>query len=152
LTVGLSILFFLLLVPGWWLALRDRPGAYTWTIMSTIIVGSLITFRSATANQTILYLPLFFFFKRLFLRNHSDPRPGSSTQPTSSRLVKDWLPVGVALIEIGLAVLMWGVFVATLEGNWENVMLHGLLPALMLLIYALDWRALWRTAQAREPQ
>jgi hypothetical protein len=152
LTVGLSILFFLLLLPGWWLALRDRPGAYTWAIMSTIIVGSLITFRSATANQMILYLPLFFFFKRLFLPNHSDPMPGSSAQRTPGPFAKGWMSITVALIEIGLAVLMWGVFIATLEGNWENIMLHGLLPALVLLVYAVDWRALLHTAHAEEIQ
>ena len=45
---------------------------------------------------------------------------------------------------------MWIIFVTTLEGNWEHTMMHGLLPALMLLLYALDWRALWRTAQAQE--
>ena len=122
LTWGLSLIFFLTLLPGWWLAWRGRPGAYTWAVLSTLVVGSLVTFRSATANQVILYLPLFFFFHRL----------------TS--------PVAPALLEIGLAVLMWGVFAATLAGNWENIMLHGLLPALMLLLYAADWRALWRVA------
>jgi len=97
--------------------------------MSTLIVGSLITFRSATTNQMLLYLPLFFFFRRL-------PQPRSN--------------VIAVLVEVGLAVLMWSVFVVTLEGNWENVMMHGLLQALLLLLYALDWRALWRTAQLRE--
>ena len=142
LTVVLSILFFLTLLPGWWLALRDQPGAYTWTIMSTIIVGSLITFRSATANQMILYLPLFFFFRRLMLL------PPHKTKTSRERL---WIPLVIALIQIGLAVLMWDVFIATLEGNWEHVMMHGLLPALMLLFYVIDWRALWHTA-TREVQ
>jgi hypothetical protein len=152
LTVGLSILFFLLLLPGWWLALSDRPGAYTWAIMSTIIVGSLITFRSATANQMILYLPLFFFFKRLFLPNHPDPIAGSSAQRTPGHFANGWISVTIALIEIGLAVLMWGVFIATLEGNWEHIMLHGLLPALVLLVYVVDWRALLRTAHTEKVQ
>ena len=63
-----------------------------------------------------------------------------------------WNNIVVALIEVGLAVLMWGVFIAMLEGNWEHVMMHGLLPALMLLLYAIDWRALWRTAMEVEQQ
>jgi hypothetical protein len=129
LTVGLSAFLFLALLPGWWLAWRSRPGAYTWAIMSTLIVGSLITFRSATTNQVILYLPLFFFFQRLTVRR--------------AALI-------AALIELGLAIFMWGVFAATLEGNWELVMMHGLLPALMLLLYAADWRGLWRAAEAVE--
>ncbi|MBN1221446.1 MAG: DUF2029 domain-containing protein [Anaerolineae bacterium] len=133
LTVGLSALFFLALLPGWWLALRGWPGAYTWAIMSTLIVGSLITFRSATTNQVILYLPLFFFFRRLTLYS-----PFRATK---------WINPTVVLIEVGLAVLMWGTFMALLEGNWEHVMMHGLVPALLLLLYAFDWRALWRTAQ-----
>jgi hypothetical protein len=146
LTAVLSLLFFLTLLPGWWLALRPSPslspvneggvgGGYTWAIMSTLIVGSLITFRSATANQMILYLPLFFFFRRLTPLSRGGVQEGSR-----------WNDIVVALIEVGLAVLMWGVFIATLEGNWEHVMIHGLLPALMLLLYAIDWRALWQTA------
>ncbi|RME73913.1 MAG: DUF2029 domain-containing protein, partial [Chloroflexi bacterium] len=92
LTPILSVLFFLALLPGWWLALRDRPGGYTWAVMTTLVVGSLITFRSATTNQVILYLPLFFFFRRL-----TGPRA----------------PLAALLVEIGLAVWMWGVFALT---------------------------------------
>ena len=129
LTVGLSLLFFAALLPGWWLALRGRTGAYTWAIMTTLIVGSLITFRSATTNQLILYLPLFFWFQRLVFRRAN---------------------LAIGAIELGLAVFMWAVFAATLEGNWEHVMMHGLLPALLLLLYAADWRALWRSAESQE--
>jgi hypothetical protein len=143
LTMILSLLFFLTLLPGWWLALRGQLGAYTWAIMSTLIVGSLITFRSATTNQMILYLPLFFFFRRLMLF------PPGKTKSSGESL---WIPFVIVLIEIGLAVLMWGVFMATLEGNWEHVMMHGLLPALLLLLYAIDWRALWHTAREEQRQ
>ncbi len=132
LTLGFSILFFVCLLPGWWLAWRGRPGGYTWAIHSTLIVGSLITFRSATTNQVILYLPLFFFFYRL--------SPGRSRNTV------------VALSQVGLLLLMWGVFALTLKGNWEEVMMHGLLPALMLLLYAVDWRGLWLAARHFEIQ
>lgn len=125
LTPLLSGLFFLALLPGWWFAFRGRPGAYTWAVMSTLIVGSLITFRSATTNQVILYLPLFFFFQRL---------------PASKATLIAFLT------QIGLLVLMWSTFVVLLDGNWEHTMMHGLLPALMLLLYALDWRKLRRGA------
>jgi hypothetical protein len=131
LVVALSALFCLALLPGWWLALRGQPGGYTWAVLSTLIVGSLVTFRSATANQVILYLPIFFFFRRL-----AGHRAALVT----------------ALVEIGLAVAMWGAFAAALEGNWEHVMMHGLLPALMLLLYIADWRGLWHTAWEIETQ
>ncbi len=131
-TVILSGLFFLMLLPGWWFAWRNRPGAFTWAVMTTLIVGSLITFRSATANQAILYLPLFFFFRRIQLAH----------QPALVSL----------FIQLGLMVFMWGVFAITLDGNWEHVMMHGLLPALMLLLYVIDWRGLWHTAQKIEPR
>jgi hypothetical protein len=131
LVVALSALFCLALLPGWWLALRSQPGGYTWAVLSTLIVGSLVTFRSATANQVILYLPIFFFFRRL-----TRHRPALTA----------------ALVEIGLVVMMWGTFAATLEGNWEHVMMHGLLPALALLLYAADWRGLWYTACEVETQ
>jgi hypothetical protein len=129
LTLVLSLLFFAALLPGWWLALRGRPGAYTWAIMTTLIVGSLITFRSATTNQVILYLPLFFFFQRLTFRR--------------ANLV-------IVLIELGLVVFMWAVFIATLAGNWEHIMMHGVLPALLLVLYIVDRPALWRAAKSQE--
>lgn len=133
LTAILSALFFLALLPGWWLAIWGRPGGYTWAIMSTLIVGSLITFRSATTNQVILYLPLFFFFYRLSNMSIAERAAGAR-------------PIIIAAIAVGLAIFMWAVFAITLDGNWEHVMMHGLLPALMLLLYVADWRALWRTA------
>jgi hypothetical protein len=136
LTLALSIIFFLLLLPGWWFGWRNRRGGYTWAIMSTLIVGSLITFRSATTNQVILYLPLFFFFRRLVL---------------FPPLKKKWINSVIAFIEIGLFMFMWGVFLFLIEGNWEHVMMHGLLPAILLVIYVIDWRALWRTGQAESP-
>ena len=146
LTVVLSAIFFLALLPGWWLAVRSAPrlpgvlavdGPYTWAIMSTLIVGSLITFRSATTNQVILYLPLFFFFHRL----------SHFLSPDEKKRVGDRLGnIMAALVEIGLAVLMWSVFVVTLDGNWEHIMMHGLLPALMFGLYAIAWRGLWRPA------
>lgn len=125
LTVILSIVLFMALLPGWWLAWRGRPEAYTMALMSTLIVGSLITFRSATTNQVILYLPLFFFFHRL-----------TAIVPSGV----------VAAVEWGLFFFMWGAFALTLDGDWEHVMMHGLLPAVMVLLYLVDWRALWRTA------
>ena len=137
LTVVLSVVLFLALLPGWWQALRQssgqalrgQSGGYTWAVLSALIVGSLITFRSATANQVVLYLPLFFFFRRL-----SGHRAAGVA----------------ALVEVGLAILMWSAFAITLEGNWEHVMMHGLLPTLMLLLYVADWRALKRTASEVE--
>ncbi|MCB9098297.1 MAG: DUF2029 domain-containing protein [Anaerolineales bacterium] len=129
LTIVLSSLFFLTLLPGWWLAFKGRPGAYTWAIMSTLIVSSLIAFRSATTNQVILYLPIFFFFQRL-------TEPGAALK--------------AALIEGGLLVVMWGAFIVTLAGDWEHIMMHGLLPTLVLILYAIDWRRLWQSAQAYE--
>jgi hypothetical protein len=135
LTISLSILIFLTLLPGWWLAWRGQTGAYTWALLTTLIIGSLITFRSATANQMILYLPLFFWFRRL-----------SGHPPVA----QNWINLLIVLVEGALLIFMWATFLVLLEGNWEHIMMHGLFPALMLLLYALDWRALRRTAQ-QEP-
>ncbi len=138
LTVILSILFFLMLLPPWYLALRT-PGdnqagiittdrVYAWAVMTTIIVGSLITFRSATTNQVILYLPLFFFFRHLTLAP-SFKGKGDKKQVTQ--------PVNVLILvlETGLLIFMWAVFATTLEGNWEHIMMHGLFPAIMFALY-----------------
>lgn len=133
-TIILSIILFVGLLPGWRQAWRaptkvQPAGPYLWAILTTLIVGNLITFRSATTNQIILYLPLFFYFRRLS---------------------GYWAWLAPLLIEAGLLVLVWTVFIMTLEGNWENPMLHGLLPALLLLLYAADVRALWRISQEQQ--
>ncbi|GAB4432190.1 MAG: hypothetical protein Kow0031_13540 [Anaerolineae bacterium] len=130
-TFVLSIILFLALLPGWWLAwrapIKTQPaGPYLWAILTTLIVGNLITFRSATTNQIILYLPLFFYFRRLS---------------------GYWAWLAPPLIELSLLILVWAVFIKTLEGNWEHPMLHGLLPTLILLLYALDWTTLRRISQ-----
>jgi hypothetical protein len=148
LTILLSVLFLLALLPGWWLALHGQPGAYTWSVFFTLIVGSLISFRSATTNQVILYLPLFFFFLRLSKGHWGVTAQRQAGVDGSGQRAA----VAAVLIEAGLMVLMWGAFALTLEGNWEHVMLHGLLPALMLLFYAADWRSLWRAARELERQ
>jgi hypothetical protein len=132
LTLWLSILLFALLLPGWWSALRGAPGGYPWAVLTTLLVGSLITFRSATTNQIILYLPLFFFYHSLTQR-----------APRFANLLN-------LVTALGLLLLMWVTFVVTLDGNWEHVMMHGLLPALLLLLYLIDVRAL-RRAAATEP-
>lgn len=142
LTPALSVLFFLALLPGWWLALKNRPGAYTWAVMSTLIVGSLITFRSATTNQVILYLPLFFFFYRL-----TQPSPKGETSQATRHSLFATRHLLVAAILVGLLIFMWVVFAATIQGNYEHIMMHGLLPALLLLLYAVDARGLWRAGQ-----
>jgi len=136
LTFILSLVLFVAILPAWWLAWRKKSGAYTGAIMLTLIVSSLITFRSATTNQIILYLPLFFWFRRLI-----DHPPFTN---------KRWINPFIACIELGLLLFMWIIFAATLEGNYEHIMMHGLIPALMLMLYALDWRSLWHTVR-KEP-
>ena len=132
LTLILSLVLFVVILPGWWLAWRGKPGAYSWAILLTLIVSSLITFRSATTNQIILYLPLFFWFQRLAV-----------CAPFSK---KRWLNPFIAGIELGLLLFMWIIFAATLEGNYEHIMMHGLIPVVMLLLYLIDWRSLRQTA------
>jgi hypothetical protein len=143
------VLFFAALLPGWWLALRGKPGAYTWAVLTSLVVGSLITFRSATTNQVILYLPLFFFFYRLMPSDPAHPTTDQSSPASRhSSLVTRHLIITAILL--GLLILMWATFAATIDGNWEHVMMHGLLPALLLALYALDFRGLWRAAQTLE--
>ncbi len=150
LTPVLSLLFFGALLPGWWLAIKGRPGAYTWALLSTLIVGSLITFRSATTNQVILYLPLFFFFYRLALLCPSNQAVGRSSHLHCAQAQVFVIRHSSFVILVGLFISMWIVFAITLVGNYENIMLHGLLPALLLALYTLDWRGLWRAAESLE--
>jgi len=123
-TVGLSALLLWL----WRRALTRHPDEFWWALAWTLLVGNLIAFRSATANHVMLYLPLMFLFKRL----------SALKWGTGWTLAAQW----------GLTIALWVIFLTTIDttrgSNFEAVFMHGLLPAVLIIIFLADWRGLKR--------
>lgn len=132
---GLSIGLIGLMLFSWWQVWRQKPGWFVWALMLTLIISSLVAFRSATTNQVILYLPLFLWFRRI-------------SELNSGKTVSFHL---VFLVQTGLNLLLWFVFLKFIIGaNFEHPFVHGFLPLLLLLLYLADWRGLFATAQKVE--
>jgi len=124
-----------LLAYFWYRPLTAHPDEFLWALTWTLLIGNLIAFRSATANHVMLYLPLIFVFKRLYALK--------------------WGALWTVLVQWGLAIALWMIFLTTIDKtrghNFEAVFMHGLLPAVLILVYLLDWRNLRRVSFSQPP-
>lgn len=109
----------------WWQTLRHQPESLLWALWITLLVGNLIAFRSATANHVILYPAMLLLFKRHL------------GGPLAWR---------VLALQVGSSVFLWVLFLTTIDtsrgDNFEAIFMHGLMPALLLIVFLIDWRAL----------
>jgi hypothetical protein len=129
---GLSVILIGLMLWAWWQMWRKKPGWSVYALMLTLIIGSLVAFRSATTNHVILYLPLLLWFRRI-----------SQLGPAGN-----WVVLGV---QTGLNLMLWFLFIRFIIGvNFEHPFMHGFLPLLLLLLYLADWRGLFGVAQKIE--
>ncbi|MEM7033828.1 MAG: glycosyltransferase 87 family protein [Chloroflexota bacterium] len=103
----------------WWQVLTKSPEKFLWALSWTLLISSLIAFRSATANHVILFLPMFLVFKRLARA-----------------------PWQVVTVQIGGSLLLWVLFLTTIDtsrgSNFEAVFMHGFLPTLLILLFFID--------------
>jgi hypothetical protein len=79
----------------------------------SIVVGLLVFFQTGTANQVILLIPLFAWLKRA---------------------LGHWKRWQVLTAVGGLLVVLWVLFLGTIQGNWENPVMFLPLPLLSLAI------------------
>ncbi|MBI1877056.1 MAG: DUF2029 domain-containing protein [Chloroflexi bacterium] len=143
---GLSIVLIGLMLFTWWQVWRfpQKSGWFVWALMLTLIIGSLVAFRSATTNHVILYLPLFLWFRRISELDQGEIHDIRPCVPLSASHL-------VFLLQTGLNLLLWFAFVKFIIGtNFEHPFMHGFLPLLLLLLYLADWRGLFRIAQKIE--
>jgi hypothetical protein len=103
----------------WFKLLRGKSTAWLPVLSLTLIISNLVALRSASANHVMLFLPIFTFFSYLTHRGG-----------------KNWL---IVALQLGLLILLWGIFLGARGNEFEQTYLHGLLPALLLLIYAFIW-------------
>ncbi len=126
---AVTIALTALLLRQWWKLLTVHPEDLLWTATLTLLIGNLVALRSATTNHVILYPALLLVFKRLHL----------------SRTLKGsggWVAVLQAAVTVGLWVLFLTTIDTTRGDNFEAVFLHGLLPALLLIVYLIDRKRL----------
>ncbi len=129
---GLSVILLGLMLWAWGQMWRKKPGWSVYALMLTLIIGSLVAFRSATTNHVILYLPLLLWFRRI-----------SELGPRGNLVVFG--------VQTGLNLMLWFLFARFIIGsNFEHPFMHGFLPLLLLLLYLADWRGLFGVAQKIE--
>jgi hypothetical protein len=101
----------------WW-RYRRQPQAFHWLAGLMLVTTNLITPRAATTNYIVMLLPLFLLLVTLDRR-------------------VQWGHWGVlAILLVGL-VVMWWLFIATVEGNLEGPLVYLPLPGLMLIALLL---------------
>lgn len=109
----------LLILTGYaWWHYHHQPQTFHWLVGLTLLTTNLITPRAATTNYIVLLLPLFLFFAILSRR----------------------VPYGnawVLAIQCVALVGLWGLFGATVKGNFEGPELY--LPLPLFIGAALMW-------------
>jgi hypothetical protein len=114
--VGLTILG---LLAAFWRALMERSEVwFDWIIGLCLIVTNLVAVRTATTNYVVLFLPLAMVFRAL----------------QRSRGGVCW----IVLIQGGLLVGMWGLFLSTLEGKFEHPLVYLPLPFGLLAVFVFS--------------
>jgi hypothetical protein len=105
---------------GWSSSERDFARATHWTI----VVSLLVPFQTGTTNQVMLLIPLLAWLTMALRQWRDGP-----------------VVFGVVVIELAL----WGLFLSTIEGDWENPLMFLPLPLLSLIaligMEAQRWRA-----------
>jgi len=125
---ALSVLALVYLIGAAWGALRGRaPELLGWAVGLCLIVANLVALRTATTNYVVLLLPLVMLFRAL-----QRSRFGS------------WL---VCLIEAGLLVGMWVLFLTTVVDKFEHPVVYLPLPFGLLAVFAFAPH--WLVAEGR---
>ena len=118
-TAGLG----LYLLSEWIRAARADDHHFQWTTDLTLVITNLIAFRTATTNYVVL-LPALCLVFRVF-----DERWGRTGKAI------------IGLSMLGLAAGSWALFLATVAGNEESVLMY--LPLPFLTLFGLWWVRWW---------
>jgi hypothetical protein len=97
----------------WWRGWRGSRADFDRALHWTIVVGLLVTFQTGTTNYVLLLIPLFAWLKMALER---------------------WGAGVTAVLTILLSAGLWGLFLATIAGDYENPILFLPLPFLCLAI------------------
>ena len=121
----------LLLYMFWeWAKAVGKPDRwFQWTAALTIVVTNLVALRTATTNYVVLLPVLCLIF---------------------SVLAERWGRKGDLVILLAMAAILiglWGLFLATVEGNTESPIMY--LPLPILTLFGLWWARWWTIRAVR---
>ena len=119
---GLAGLLVLAMLAAWWRDLRTRGQPFYSALHWTIVISLLVPFQTGTTNQVILLIPLFAWLHTGWAKRGSR-----------------W-PVPAVL---GLEVVLWILFLTTIQGDWENPIMFLPLPLFCLIILVTDEIRSW---------
>jgi len=113
-----------------WAKAMGKPDRwFQWTAALTIVITNLVAFRTATTNYVVLLPVLCLIF---------------------SVLAERWGRKGDFVILLAMAAIllgMWGLFLATVEGNIESPIMY--LPLPILTLVGLWWARWWAIRAVR---
>lgn len=113
----------------WALATPNDDRKFQWAAQLTIVITNLVAFRTATTNYVVMLPALC-----LILAVPSE-RIGRRSA------------LGVLVALLLLAVALWGLFLATVEGNVESAAMY--LPVPLLALVGLWWVRWWARREPR---
>jgi lipopolysaccharide export LptBFGC system permease protein LptF len=102
---------------------------FQWAAQLTIVITNLVAFRTATTNYVVLLPALCLIF----------------AIPSERIGKRSALGVVVALLLLGVG--LWGLFLATVEGNAESAAMY--LPVPILMLVGLWWIRWWARRESR---
>jgi len=120
---GLHVFFLLYLSVEWVQAWGKGERWFTWTALMTLVITNLVAFRTATTNFVALLPVLLLVFGIWEDR---------------------WKITGrtmVILLLLALGFGLWGLFLATVDGNIESAEMY--LPIPLLCLVSLGWVRWW---------
>jgi hypothetical protein len=121
--LALSIALLIYMVVEWWLALEKEEHWFHWTAAITLVITSLITIRTSSANMVLL-IPALVLILKIWL----DRSKGKGSLPAF---------VFGMLVMIGI----WALFIFTSGQRFENPYLFLLLP--LVALFGLLWSRWW---------
>jgi hypothetical protein len=117
---GISILYLLW---EWWMAWNKDDHWFQWTAAMTIVITNLVAFRTATTNYVVMLPALCIIF-------------GTWSSRWSRRGT-----LAVLISVIALTVGEWALFLSTVDGNDESLVMY--LPLPILTLVGLWWVRWW---------
>ena len=113
----------------WALATPNDDRKFQWAAQLTIVITSLVAFRTATTNYVVMLPALCLIF----------------AVPSERIGRRSALGVVVAVLLLGVG--LWGLFLATVEGNVESAAMY--LPVPVLALVGLWWVRWWARREPR---
>lgn len=120
---GLTGVLLLVMGAAWVRGCRRSEEGFAPATDWTIVVSLLVFFQTGTTNYVMLLIPFFAWWRAALDRWGVWPAVG-----------------GTAVLEVAL----WGLFAATISGDWENPVMFLVLPLLSLAVLVGSELIRWR--------